>query len=186
MQVFCSQQEAFARLIGGKLNLGRLRGHGVYVGHIGEQQGGIGGLCIGKGIAVPGKQKILQCTVQIDSFICNVDAGRQGMFYVAGNNLPCVLSLFDIAVLCRFPHIVRKEKAVNQHGKRGGDDQGGQQLITNALKRLFHMDILSGWIFLPLIIVKKAEVVWRLFQMVKIIPLFVKIVGVERMEDLVI
>lgn len=33
---------------------------------------------------------------------------------------------------------------------------------------------------------KKAEVVWRLFQMVKIIPLFVKIVGVERMEDLVI
>ncbi|EDP17259.1 hypothetical protein CLOBOL_02331 [Enterocloster bolteae ATCC BAA-613] len=48
------------------------------------------------------------------------------------------------------------------------------------------MDILSGWIFLPLIIVKKAEVVWRLFQMVKIIPLFVKIVGVERMEDLVI
>ena len=97
-----------------------------------------------------------------------------------------MLSLFDIAVLCRFPHIVRKEKAVNQHGKRGGDDQGGQQLITNALKRLFHMDILSGWIFLPLIIVKKAEVVWRLFQMVKIIPLFVKIVGVERMEDLVI
>ena len=93
MQVFCSQQEAFARLIGGKLNLGRFRGHGIDVGHIGEQQGGIGGLCIGKGIAVPGKQKILQCTVQIDSFICNVDAGRQGMFYVAGNNLPCVLSL---------------------------------------------------------------------------------------------
>lgn len=74
-----------------------------------------------------------------------------------------MLSLFDIAVLCGFPHIVRKEKAVNQHGKRGGDDQGGKQLITNALKRLFHMDILSGWILLPLIIVKKAGVVWRLF-----------------------
>ena len=163
LQVFCSQQEAFTRLIGGKLNLGRLRGHRVYVGHIGEQQGGVGGFSVGKGIAVPGKQKILQCAVQIDSLICNVDAGRQGVFYVAGNNLPCVLSLFDIAVLCGFPHIVRKKKAVNQHGKRGGDDQGGKQLITNALKRLFHMDILSGWILLPLIIVKKAGVVWRLF-----------------------
>ena len=95
------------------------------------------------------------------------------MFYVAGNNLPCVLSLFDIAVLCRFPHIVRKEKAVNQHGKRGGDDQGGQQLITNALKRLFHMDILSGWIFLPLIIVKKSRGCVETFpKWSKIIPLF--------------
>ena len=49
--------------------------------------GGVGGFSVGKGIAVPGKQKILQCAVQIDSLICNVDAGRQGVFYVAGNNL---------------------------------------------------------------------------------------------------
>ena len=109
------------------------------------------------------------------------------MFYVAGNNLPCVLSLFDIAVLCRFPSYRTKRKAVKPAWEeRGGDDQGGQQLITNALKRLFHMDILSGWIFLPLIIVKSRGCVETFSKWGKIIPFLSKLWCGKGWRDLVI
>ena len=44
----CLLYTSFAGLIGGKLDLDRLRGHGIDVGHVGKQQGGVGGLRVGK------------------------------------------------------------------------------------------------------------------------------------------